>query len=391
MAADDPDLAAWLEENERPLAVAAEAVVRPGYFSPLVPPSDENGRLSLYRCLLPGTQCCKDIGSAFCVRAMLRLGEGDADGAWSDLLACHRLARGVARGGTLVDLLVAIAPDNHASRAEFEFLEQVGPDDTRLARCVRDLESLPDLPTVAECIDLWERVVLLDTVSLIGKRGFDAFDSGEGDPSVGQPMRFKYDLVLKSLDWEPAFETVDAWFDRLVADLAEPDRASRAEKLARFGTDVQRLNSRADGGRAIARLLLAGKPAGGALSRSIGEVLVGLMMPAADRAATAADRRRQTRDVLLVAFALARFRGVHGRSPASLDELSPDVLGEVPGDLFRGGELAYRPDDEGFLLYGVGPNLRDDGGPSTGDEPSSDDIGVRVPRRGAVRAPLSAP
>jgi len=379
-AADDPDLAAWLEENERPLAVATEAASLPGYFSPLVPPSDEKGRRSVYHCLLPGTQCCRDIGRAFLVRAMLRLGEGDADAAWSDLLACHRLGRLVARGGTLVDLLVADALDTSASRAGFVFLEAVEHDEDRVARCLRDLESLPDLPTVGECVDRWERVAMLDTVSLIGKRGFDVFETGDGGPPVWQPTRFVGDLVLKSLDWEPALETVDAWFDRLVADLAEPDRASRAEKLARFGTEVQRLKNQADGGRAIARLLLAGKPAGRALSRSIGEITVGLLMPATDAAVVAADRRRQTHDILLAAFALARFRGVHGRYPGTLAELSPDVLDRVPGDLFRGGELTFRPHDEGYLLYGVGPNLRDDGGPSAGDESSGDDIGVRVPR-----------
>lgn len=383
-AADDPVAVEWLEENATPLAIAAEAVRLPGAYSPLVPPSDERGRGSLYRCLLPGTQCCRQIGRGFCVRAMVRLGEGDADGAWSDLLAVYRLARAVARGGTLVDLLVANALDESADRAALAFLETVGPDDHGLADRLRDLVALPGLPTVAERIDHTERFAMLDTVALLGEQGFDAFDFGDGGPAVGQPMRAKCDRILASLDLEPAFETVDAWFDRLAADLAEPDRSLRAERMSRFAEDVRGLNTRSAAPHDVAGLLLAGKPADAALSRRIGEVVVGLLMPATDAAVVAADRVRQTHDIVLVAFALASYQRVHGRYPEMLSDLCPDVLDEVPDDLFRGGVLTYRPDDDGFLVWGVGPNLRDDGGPSVGAAQFGDDIGVRVTRAASV-------
>ena len=45
---------------------------------------------------------------------MLRVGEGKVDEAWEDLLACHRLARLVGQGPTLVEALVAIAIDGMA-------------------------------------------------------------------------------------------------------------------------------------------------------------------------------------------------------------------------------------------------------------------------------------
>lgn len=44
-----------------------------------------------------------------CLRAMLRLNQGQVEQAWDDLLACHRLARLAGQGQTLIDALVGIA------------------------------------------------------------------------------------------------------------------------------------------------------------------------------------------------------------------------------------------------------------------------------------------
>lgn len=46
------------------------------------------------------------VAQALCTRAVLRLGGGDAKGAWEDVLATHRLARLVAKQQTLLDTLV---------------------------------------------------------------------------------------------------------------------------------------------------------------------------------------------------------------------------------------------------------------------------------------------
>ena len=51
-----------------------------------------------------------------------------------------------------------------------------------------------------------------------------------------------------------------------------------------------------------------------------------------------------------------------GHYPASLEEARKLVGGELPSDPFTGGELIYRRRDNGYLLYSVGENRRDDGG-----------------------------
>ena len=98
-----------------------------------------------------------------------------------------------------------------------------------------------------------------------------------------------------------------------------------------------------------------------------------------DKVNDASDRLRQTFDVTVTAFALVWYQRTYGRYPDSLAKLAPTFLTAVPGDLFSENDLIYKPDANGFLLYGVGVNGVDDGGRWANDTPPGDDIAVRLP------------
>lgn len=77
--------------------------------------------------------------------------------------------------------------------------------------------------------------------------------------------------------------------------------------------------------------------------------------------------RQAVFDVLRVEVALMRYRADNGRYPDRLDSLVPRYLRVVPTDVCAGKPgipLRYHVNDAGrsFVLYSVGPNLRDDGG-----------------------------
>jgi len=57
----------------------------------------------------------------------------------------------------------------------------------------------------------------------------------------------------------------------------------------------------------------------------------------------------------------------------------PAFLSSVPSDVFSGKAIVYRAQSDGYLLYSIGPNGKDDGGRSFDDEPRGDDIAVRMP------------
>ena len=64
---------------------------------------------------------------------------------------------------------------------------------------------------------------------------------------------------------------------------------------------------------------------------------------------------------------------------SKLDDLAPKYMKTIPNDLFADQPLTYRPTADGYLLYSVGINGKDEDGRWTDDEPKGDDLRVRMP------------
>ncbi|MBV9125600.1 MAG: hypothetical protein JO112_19800 [Planctomycetes bacterium] len=371
-AKDFPALASWLKANEKPLAVVTQASERPRYFSPLVPPPLNQQPAGLFVIPLPEVQTCRQLATALLARAMFRLDQGDTDGAWQDLLACHRLGLLVGRGATLIEGLVGLAIDATASRGELAFLDRARPDARRLKTCQRDLEALPPLPSMADKVDLVERFAYLDTILMMDRQGARFL---EGFAGKGAEANLFTDLLLKDIDWDPALREGNRWYDRLAAAMREKDRAAREKKLEEIDKELKALRTRTMGYGGLARMFLAGPSEQG---KAMGDALICLVAPAVQKVSTAADRTGQVEDNTLLAFALARYQRDHGRYPKELEALVPGYLARVPQDRFSGKTLVYHPAGDGYLLYSVGPNGKDDQGHGPTDTPPGDDLSVRM-------------
>lgn len=67
--------------------------------------------------------------------------------------------------------------------------------------------------------------------------------------------------------------------------------------------------------------------------------------------------------VLTVTLALLAYKLEHGNFPASLTQLVPDCLEQIPSDPFAARKpLQYRVQGDKYVLYSVGPDGEDDGG-----------------------------
>jgi hypothetical protein len=64
----------------------------------------------------------------------------------------------------------------------------------------------------------------------------------------------------------------------------------------------------------------------------------------------------------VTAVALEQFRAALSQYPSALSELTPAYLDAVPADPFDGQPLRYRKQGPGYILYSVGPDLKDDMG-----------------------------
>jgi hypothetical protein len=380
-----PGVAAWLKGNEKPLALAVEATRRPHYFNPLIPELSKNGSDGLVSARLPSVQGCRELAFALAARAMLHAGQGKPDDAWHDLLACHRLARLVAQGGTLIEGLVGVATDAVASRADLAFLAGSRLTAKQIRACLSDLEKLTRFPLVADKIDAGERFLMLDNMQQIGRQGagFMKRMGGASGQSLGAPVP-GMEAALKNLDWDPALRLANRWYDRLSAALRLKDRVTREKASSNLYKEVLALQDSIPKAVAVLHDPPA-KDAAKAKGRAVGTILVSLLLPRWDKVQQAADRAEQTQANLRLAFALALYRAENGRYPAKLAALAPKYLAAVPSDLFSGKPLIYRPSEKGYLLYSVGPNGKDDGGQGYADDPPGDDLAVRMPLPGEPR------
>jgi hypothetical protein len=64
----------------------------------------------------------------------------------------------------------------------------------------------------------------------------------------------------------------------------------------------------------------------------------------------------------LIACALERYSIAHAEYPELLAALVPQFIDRIPHDVINDGQLKYRRTNDGFVLYSVGWNEKDDGG-----------------------------
>ncbi len=72
------------------------------------------------------------------------------------------------------------------------------------------------------------------------------------------------------------------------------------------------------------------------------------------------------------AIAVHRYKRDNGRCPDILQDLVPKYINAVPQDPFSGREMLYKYDQDGYVVYSIGDNLKDDGGET---EQQREDVG----------------
>ena len=92
----------------------------------------------------------------------------------------------------------------------------------------------------------------------------------------------------------------------------------------------------------------------------VGKILLGLLLPAVDRAHMRHCAMEADISGVKLMTALALFERQKGHLPQTLDALVPDLIPAVPRDPFDGKPFRYIPEKR--RVYSVGRNLTDDGG-----------------------------
>jgi hypothetical protein len=386
-----PVLAEWLAANEKPLTLAVEASKRPRRYDPLVC----GAKAPLIAVPFPAVQQYRNLAKALCARAMLRLNKGRLDEAWEDLLTCHRLARLIGQGPTVIDALVVSSAKETACAGDQALLQNAHLTAAQATKMRADLNQLPAMPKMADKIDIGERFTYLDNVSSFSRDGVaslagfliipdDMPGLKEFSPSNGLEKTIKSLIRYghnTAVDWDLVLRMGNSWYDRIAEAYRKPTRAERRETLRKADGDFARLKKTAADAESLDKLMLSNPRQ--ALSERVSQVLLIMFLPAIAGQHQVEDRWTMRFELDKLAFALAAYRADYGAYPAKLADLAPRYVVEVPKDIFNDSELHYRLEGKGYLLYSVGVNGKDDGGKSYEDHKKPDDDGddlvVRVP------------
>jgi len=289
--------------------------------------------------------------SALNVRALLELHEGQSAAAWTNLLAATRLATAWEPNGSTDYHLFRAGFVTYAYATTWQALQCGDWPDAKLASLQHEWESadfLAFVPDTAafDCAQSledgrgWARQPLCNNLSF-----WELARMTVGDPASGfseikdgfELMRFRKSGVF--VDEKNLLLEMTNRVNQLRRAIQSP---TWAEMSALPGVNLNE-PFQSEYGPATDNINFHRESAQGVLARI----------------APAEARRR----LLIVAIALERYRGKHGRYPAMLSSLAPEFLKAVPADFMNGRPLRYRLADDGhFVLYSVGMDCVDNGG-----------------------------
>jgi len=378
-----------LNKNEKPLKLLSEAVLRPKFYSPLVKTGDD-----FSSCL--DTDCksiLRDAAEQFLIRSMLRLNEKQYDTAWQDLLTCYRLGRLVSQGPLLIDILYGTAFQGMAAKGIWTFSSKVELDAIQLQKCQMDLLKIPLPPNTDKIWHLGERVFQVGYIYDLSKKDNNSLKY------LGILKDDSTREVLKKLasdpkmDWDEVLRLLNAESAKYVAFLGEDKYSVILERMQKLDADIAQECRKALEPASLKKVL-SPNAAPKDKARHFVAILAKSGMVNTSWVITPPYRGQAFASLSQLALAISAYHAEHHSYPAALGDLAPKYISEIPKDPFSSSDFKYKLQDNGFLLYSIGLNARDNGGKNyleennyspdeddkvSEEEKSADDIAIRLP------------
>jgi hypothetical protein len=364
-----PNTRAWVAANEKPLAKLIEATRRPRYFIPF---NGGNRPTVLVAILLPQVHILRYIDNALLTHALIRLQAGDFAGFQQDIGASHRLGRLLQQDPTIVCRLVGMGIESGTCHVERFAVGSGKFTDQQIRQLLSDLNSVGEPSISTDCIDAGERYLTLDLTQSMAHSNAAAEAAiyngvlGRGEPEiVFHFLPIQYDESMRQLN---------SCYDASIIAMQQPTYAMRiqAEKLFDQGmADTAAKNS--------IELFISGN------------WIAPRLMPSVVGYGTKIDISRTQFRLTQIALAMALFKFDHGAYPGTLSELSPQILPDVPDDVFTDQPMQYSRTGNAYALYSIGPNMTDDGGKQTkpGDDIDANEIFRTFSAHGAPISPTT--
>ena len=300
----------------RPGLAALSTAVRLPYMSP---PSDPNN----FRQFTHYREAARQLGAS----TRVELAAGHPGVAMDAALDAVELGAKLGRGGALLDSLVGVACIAIGQNGAERCVSHLSAEDAHAAGVRLDGIML-QLPEPADVMDEERRASLLMVRgALSGKSPIATSPAASGNPvNWWDNAKERVLLTLYPKSW--GYRQVDQYWRALAAEVRKPYAQRKSPRPTPPEWD----------------------PVLGGMSME----LPTLQLPFA--------RTRAYLRLLRTELALREFRLRHGAYPAKLEALAPEALAVVPVDPFSEQPLRYRRQGNGYVLYSVGPDLKDDGG-----------------------------
>jgi hypothetical protein len=269
---------------------------------------------------------------------LLRTQEGDLDGALASCRALVNAGRSVGDEPTLMPQMVRLAAYVLAARQVEHVLGQGGPSEAALAALQQLLSEVgEERPlTLALRGERARTDHLLESVQH-GDMTVKQLLAATRGPGAKKSLLSKHDLLyLPGVTANSRAATLERW-NKLV-EISKLPAQEQADRLAELS----------------------------APQRDEPLVVLSPASPAVlARYASEAWEQQAPLRCGVVALAAERYRRANGRWPETLADLKGAYLPDVPLDPFDGQPLRYRKDEQGVVVYSIGPDRQDDGGDRT--------------------------
>lgn len=328
---DIPELVEYILANNSQLDRLGEGLKRSEFFLPLVPAGEY-----LATCLMEEVvERFEHATTLLDLRCQYRWQTGDVDGAIDDFVTLVRLNRHLSH--LPLDLESPWYTINHTQMESFyPLISGAKFSDEQLVRLRSLLKALPEPADPVDLMNRFRRRFAMDAVYLT------ASDSEVPENT----MRFSSETDVGNLLFR-----VNQAFDNLCDAANTKDLSSRSNAIKGLAATFEKStripyqdrNSR----RRRPRL-------------EIGETHLVREFYPDPQFILDGDRARLTSDLMDVAIALQRFRVSHGTYPESMDEIVPELLREIPKDMWTNTPLKYVRRMQFYTLYSCGPNGLDE-------------------------------
>jgi hypothetical protein len=358
-----PGFAEYLEANKAALDLVLVAADRPRYYAPLLSVEQPMRLLAASYSIdhrLPFLARC------LTARALLRCSQQDYDAAWTDLMACHKLAALVIAGSPLDNSAAkAHIVDAMASHAELGIVTSGQLPGTQAEALLQRLATLPPLLTVEDAANRGERAVIHEELELLR----DDEESRKGFFETGTPEDLEQLKQLLNTEnyFKIALETADAQQDKMVKLLSIRPRTELFEQIAVSNEEYEQWNA-ADTEEEPKFAELATKDPEAA-ARSIGESTAMALRTNPWQRRHTDERAWLRHDIVTVGLALTAHKARHGEYPTELSALAPAIVPEVPIDRHSEQPFNYdRRTPTDVVLTSLGANQLNDAGAIYNDD-----------------------